>query len=201
MHLRRGQAPRGRRLRFRRDEQVPHNGWGCCLRKLPRVTTAIATQATLAGRSQRLRGIALSCWVVSTVTTPPYTISSYAAGYITAPGYLPVGSRVGTQPHRDVRRLHRLPDHLQQIVAQSIEVRLFSELGGEALEGLSGIILLAVEAPVYERLYAPSQRVEQGGDHESRGHDRERWISRPWRRRRVAATRRWRRSRVRSAWP
>src|ERR671913_1262499 len=86
---------------------------------------------------------------------------------IVAPGermlvYLPVpGGCVGPQPQSDVFWLHRLPHHSYQIVAQSIEVRLVSKLGGEALESLSRVVLSSVEAPIYERLYAPSQWVEQ----------------------------------------
>src|SRR5215203_3969270 len=83
------------------------------------------------------------------------------------------GGCVGTQPQSDVLRLHRLPHHSHQIGAQSIEVRLVSKLGGEALKRLSRVILLAVEAPFYERLYTPSQRVEQGCYHEGGGHHRE----------------------------
>ena len=76
--------------------------------------------------------------------------------------YLPVpGGCGGPQPQIYVLWLHRLPDHCHQIVAQSIEVRLVSKLGGEALESLLRVILLAVEAPIYERLNAPSQGVEQ----------------------------------------
>src|SRR5215213_5649364 len=76
---------------------------------------------------------------------------------------LPVpGACVGTQPQSDVLGPHRLPHHCHQVVAQGIEVCLVPELDGEALKRLSGVILLAVEAPIYERLHAPSQRVEQG---------------------------------------
>src|SRR5688572_29252239 len=87
---------------------------------------------------------------------------------------LPVsGGCVGTQPQSDVLRLHRLLHHSYQVAAQGIEVRLVSKLGGEALKRLCRVILLAVEAPIYERLYTPSQRVEQGCYQESGGHHRE----------------------------
>ncbi len=95
---------------------------------------------------------------------------------IVAPGermlvYLPVPRGcVGPQPQSDVLWLHRLPHLSQQIIAQSIEVRLVSKLGGEALESLSRVVLPSVEASIYERLYAPSQWVEQGCYHESGGH-------------------------------
>src|SRR5688572_8148980 len=108
--------------------------------------TATITHATLAGRSQRLRGIALSCRVVSTVTTPHYTISSHAAVYITTAS-LPARREPSLDEATTRRATAALPpDHPHQILAQCIEVRLFSELCGEALEGLSRIILLAVEA-------------------------------------------------------
>ena len=66
------------------------------------------------------------------------------------------GGRVGTQPQRDVGGLHRLPYHPYQVVAQCLQVGLVPQLGGEGFQGLSGIVLAAVEAPVYERLDAPS---------------------------------------------
>jgi hypothetical protein len=98
---------------------------------------------------------------------------------IVAPGerklvYLPVpGGCVGPQPQSDVLWLHRLPHHSHQIVAQSIEVRLVSKLGGEALESFSRVVLPSVEASIYERLYAPSQWFEQGCYRESGDHHRE----------------------------
>src|SRR5215210_5284392 len=87
---------------------------------------------------------------------------------------LPVpGSRVGTQPQSDVLRLHCLPHHSHQIVAQGIEVRLVTQRGRERFERLCGVVLVAVEAAVYERLGAPPQWVEQGCYHKGRGHNRE----------------------------
>ena len=65
-----------------------------------------------------------------------------------------VRSRIGAQPQRDVVWLHRFPDHPYEVIAQGIEVRLVSELGREGFQGLSSVVLLAVEAAVYERLYA-----------------------------------------------
>ena len=59
---------------------------------------------------------------------------------------------VGTQPQRDMRRLHRLPDHPYQVVAQRVEVGLVSKLGGEGFESLSSVVLAAVEAPVYSEV-------------------------------------------------
>src|ERR671920_1367534 len=81
---------------------------------------------------------------------------------------------VGAQPQRDVRRLHRLPHHPYQVFAQRIQVRLFPELSRESFQGLSIVVLAAVEAPVYKALYAASQRREQccyqeGGCHDCKG--------------------------------
>src|SRR5215210_3474091 len=44
---------------------------------------------------------------------------------------LAVSRRIGAQPQRHVGWLHRLPYHPYQVVAQGIQVRLISELGGE----------------------------------------------------------------------
>src|SRR3712207_8933922 len=52
----------------------------------------------------------------------------------------------------DVSRLHRLPHHRHQVVAQGVEVRLVPELGREGFHGLGCIVLAAVETPVYEGL-------------------------------------------------
>src|SRR5215210_3109747 len=78
---------------------------------------------------------------------------------------------IGTQPQRDMFRLHRVPYHTHQVVAKGIQIRLVPELGREGFQSLSGIVLTAVEATIYERLYATLQRAEQrgysqgGGDH------------------------------------
>ena len=66
----------------------------------------------------------------------------------------PFGSRLGAQPQRGVSRLHRLPNHPYQIVAQGFQVGLVPELGGEGFQGLPRVVLPAVEAAVDERLDA-----------------------------------------------
>src|SRR5215213_8868830 len=71
---------------------------------------------------------------------------------------------IGSQPQRDVLRLHRLPDHTYQVIAQSVQVGLVSELGRESLQRLCCIILPPVEAPIYEALDVMPQGVEQRGD-------------------------------------
>jgi hypothetical protein len=57
--------------------------------------------------------------------------------------------------------LHRLPHHPHQIIAQGVQLRLFAEPRREGFQGLPGIVLAAVEAPIYERLDAPPQRSEK----------------------------------------
>src|SRR5215211_6096960 len=80
------------------------------------------------------------------------------------------GDRLGTQPHRDVRGSHRLPDHLKQFGVQGVEISLISELQRERFQRLPRIVFSAVEAPVHERLHTVPQGVEQrrygqrGGD-------------------------------------
>jgi hypothetical protein len=46
---------------------------------------------------------------------------------------LTLRSRIGAQPQRDVIKLHRLPDHTYQVIAQGVQVGLIPELGGESL--------------------------------------------------------------------
>src|SRR5919112_3143080 len=84
---------------------------------------------------------------------------------------LAVGSLIGAQPQRDVGRLHRLPHYVHQFVIQSLQVRLIPQLCSEGLQGLSCIILPAVEAAVNEALHPPTQRVEQSGYGERGGYD------------------------------
>src|SRR5215204_6563739 len=74
---------------------------------------------------------------------------------------LALPGRIGTQPQRDVSGLHRLSHHSYQVLAQGVHVRFVSQLGREGFQGLSGVVLPAVEAPVYKPLYAASQRREQ----------------------------------------
>jgi hypothetical protein len=50
--------------------------------------------------------------------------------------------------------LHRLSNHANPIIAQSVQVYLVSELGGESFKGLSRVVLAAVETTVYEGLDA-----------------------------------------------
>src|SRR5215211_5412251 len=60
--------------------------------------------------------------------------------------------------------LHRLPHHTHQVVAQR---------GGVGFQGLSSVVLLAIETAIHQGLNTSPQGVEQSGDGEGRGHDRE----------------------------
>jgi hypothetical protein len=56
-----------------------------------------------------------------------------------------------------MRRLHRLVDHLYQVLGHAVKIHIVAQLGVECLQGLGYIVLPAVEAAVYERLYSPAQ--------------------------------------------
>jgi hypothetical protein len=62
---------------------------------------------------------------------------------------------IWAQSKSDVRRLHHLLYHAHQIFAECVQVCFVTQLGREGFQGLSSIVLAAVEAPVYERLYTP----------------------------------------------
>jgi hypothetical protein len=47
---------------------------------------------------------------------------------------LALRSRGGAQPHRHMGRLHRLPHHPNQIIAQRVKVGLVTQLGGEGFQ-------------------------------------------------------------------
>src|SRR5215217_8085072 len=78
---------------------------------------------------------------------------------------------LGTQPHRDVGWLHRLPYHLYQVVVQCLQVRFVAQLRREPFERLDHVVLPTIEATVYEGLDAMPQRVEQGRYQKGGGHD------------------------------
>src|SRR5215217_4467564 len=77
------------------------------------------------------------------------------------------------QPQRDVGRLHRLPNYPHEVVVQGFEVCLVPELGREGFEGLSSVVLLTVEAPVYETLDSTPQGSKQGRNKECGCHNSE----------------------------
>jgi hypothetical protein len=60
-----------------------------------------------------------------------------------------------------------------QIVAQCLQVCFVAQLGRERFQGLSGVVLAAVEAPIYEGLYPTPQGSKQRRDQEGGSHDRE----------------------------
>ncbi len=62
---------------------------------------------------------------------------------------------IWAQPQRYVGRLHRLFYHAHRIIADCVQVSFVAQLGREGFQGLSSIVLAAVEAPVDERLYTP----------------------------------------------
>ena len=88
-------------------------------------------------------------------------------------GRLPLRSGIGAQPQRGVLGLYCCPYHPHQIVVEGVQVRFVAQPGVEGCQSTCRIVLPSVEAPVYERLDAPSQRVEQGGDQESGGDERQ----------------------------
>src|SRR5829696_4885310 len=68
---------------------------------------------------------------------------------------------IGAKPQRDVSGLHSPPHHLHHLVAESLQICLVAELRREGLHGLSRIVLVAVEEPIYERLDTPPEGREQ----------------------------------------
>src|SRR5919106_5674087 len=70
-------------------------------------------------------------------------------------------------------RLHRLPNYSDEVVAEGAQVCLVAQLRGECLKGLPRIVLVAIEAAVYERLDIAAQWVEERCDHDGGGDDGE----------------------------
>jgi hypothetical protein len=60
--------------------------------------------------------------------------------------------------------LHRLPYHPHQVVAKCIQVCFVAQFHREPFKRLGCVVLVAVEAAIYEGLYASSQGVEQSSD-------------------------------------
>jgi hypothetical protein len=76
--------------------------------------------------------------------------------------------RGGSKPEHDPGRLHGLVHDRQQLAAEGVEVDLVAQAGGERLDGLDGVVLAAVEAPVHDLLDAAAGRLEQGGHGQGR---------------------------------
>ena len=66
-----------------------------------------------------------------------------------------------SKPQRGLGRLHGLVDDRQQLTAEGVEVDLIAQAGRERLDGLGGVVLAAVEAPIHHRLDAAAGRLEQ----------------------------------------
>src|SRR5215208_8156329 len=72
---------------------------------------------------------------------------------------------------RDVGWLHRFAHHTYQVVAKCLQVCFVAQLQREPFKRLGGVVLLSVEAPVYEGLDTTPQGGEQrcyhqGGDYD-----------------------------------
>ena len=65
-----------------------------------------------------------------------------------------------TQPERNMRGLHRLLHHGQQVPAQLLQVDFLAQGSAERGHGLGGIILAAIEAPVNDPLDTSVERLE-----------------------------------------
>src|SRR6266566_668708 len=74
-----------------------------------------------------------------------------------------------SQPERDMGGLHRFFNHRYQFLSQPLQVYLIAQGSAEGSKGTGGIVLPTVEAPIDDLLNAMAQRLEQGGDHKSRG--------------------------------
>jgi hypothetical protein len=62
-----------------------------------------------------------------------------------------------------VRRLHGLFNHLYEVIGDAVKVHIVAQPGIERLQGLRYIVLPAIEAAIYERLYSLAQGHEQRG--------------------------------------
>ena len=58
------------------------------------------------------------------------------------------------QPEGDIRGLHRLLHHAQQLLAQLLQVHLLRSVALKACQRSGRIILAAIEAPINDRLDA-----------------------------------------------
>jgi hypothetical protein len=62
------------------------------------------------------------------------------------------------------RRLHRVPNHTHEVIAEGFQIGLVSKLGREGFEGLPRVLLAAVEALVFKPLHSPPQEAEECRD-------------------------------------
>src|SRR6266699_2920206 len=75
--------------------------------------------------------------------------------------------------------LHRLPGYGDQACAQLVYVPFTAQCRAERFHSLGSIILAAIEAAVDDLLRAPSQRMEEGRNHQCRNdrHRRRLWLA------------------------
>src|SRR5690606_32526783 len=77
------------------------------------------------------------------------------------------------KPERDVSRLHRLLNHIDESNRQPVEIDLITKDAAEGRQHLLGVVLAPVEAPVDESLDARAQRLDQGGNYQGGDDDRQ----------------------------
>src|SRR6266700_1632203 len=65
------------------------------------------------------------------------------------------------QPQRDMRRLHRLLHHRQQVVLQLVQVHFLTQRRTVSCYDLGGIIFAAVETAINKPLDALAERLEE----------------------------------------
>jgi len=82
------------------------------------------------------------------------------------------------QPQGDVRRLHRLLHHHQQLLAQLVQVHLLAQVRAKGGDRLGGVIPAAIEPPVDGALHAMMQRLEEGEYDQGRADQDERRLRR-----------------------
>ena len=82
-----------------------------------------------------------------------------------------------TQPEGDLRGLHRLLHNRHEVLTHVLQIYLLAQCGAECGERLLGIIFLAIEAPINERLQTPPHGQDERG-YRQRRDDQHDWIMR-----------------------
>src|SRR5215472_7794421 len=80
-----------------------------------------------------------------------------------------------SEPERDMRRLHRLVDHRQQMFAQLRQIYLLAQGSAEGGQRLLSVILAPIKAAIDQLLEATPHRQEEGKNCQ-RGDDQYGWI-------------------------
>ncbi len=78
------------------------------------------------------------------------------------------------QPERDMRWLHRLLHHGQQLIVQLVQVHLLAQCSTEGGHDLGCVILAAIEAPINDSLDTAAQGLEEGGYNQRRADEHQR---------------------------